>query len=852
MRSDGGMRVLFLDTKPFNPNRYIARGVFDALHGAPGVRECVWAEYRSVAELAATGRFDLFLAFGGEEADNAAVHKAARLVRSSAIWFTEDPYEAMRNRALADHFDLAFSNDASSALLYGARGHHLPLAGDPARNRFEITDEPRPFDIFFAGTAWPNRLLFLDELRQRRPHLRYRTLLVSNAALAPHVARYARRLTFSAGVSIREFCRLASLSQLTLTLPRKFATGGLRDDAASDTPGPRFFEVALAGSCQLVDAQTTPVAATALSAGEEFIGFQEIDDCVAAIDTLLADPQRIRAIARAAQERVMREHTYTQRVQALLLAVREDRQMRDAHSIAPRLQSARGTNPALGATTRPHVLIVTHNVSAFGGFGGAEVYIDRLREHVTECELSILTPDRRSSNAGRYVLLDRNLAPIDSFEVDLPYAEPLLIHPPIEHAFERLLVRHGVDIVHFNHLLSYPPSLPLHAKAMGCATLFTQHDHFLQCDSFTLTDVRGSFCHIDRRALSACDGCLAQAKGIVPGSQSRRLRYLRQVLGAVDRILVGSAAARALLLRFYPEVEARCVTVTPPMELPQRSARPAAATAGQPLRVVHLGNFTRFKGAETVLQVIERCAALPAGPAIEFHIHGRVDAEYAPRLRKLDASRVHVHGSYASGALPAEVAQADVLLFLSTWPETYGITLSEGQAAGLVPIVTSFGAPAERVRDGEDGFVVDPEDAETVTARLVELAANRDRLAELRNRLPERAGVGAAEFAAQVQALYRSLAAPEQLTAAAVAADDASPQRTLTFEELGLFLTQPTWTQTDLDPAHRRSLAALVPGGRRQLRFFVRRFVEVQRTQGLRTALAMARRRIGIALHAGR
>ncbi len=837
------MRVLFLDTKPFNPNRYIARGVFDALHAAPGVRECVWAEYRSVAELATSGRFDLFLAFGGEEADNAAVHKAARLASKSAIWFTEDPYEATRNRALADHFDLAFSNDVASAALYGHRGRHLPLAADPARNYFALTDAPRPFDVFFAGTAWPNRLLFLDELRERRPHLRYRTLLVSNAALAPHVARYARRLTFSAGVPIREFCRLASLSQLTLTLPRKFATGGMREDAASDTPGPRFFEVALAGSCQLVDAQTTPVAATALTEGEEFVGFHEIGDCVTAIDALLADPDRIRSIARAAQQRVLREHTYAQRVQALL---------REVQDTPRRVAMARMATTADVATARPRALIVTHNVSAFGGFGGAEVYIDRLRTHVTDCELLILTPDRRSTNAGRYVLLDRTLTEVDAFEVDVPYAEPLLIHPPIEHAFERLLVRHGIDIVHFNHLLSYPPSLPLHAKAMGCATLFTQHDHFLQCDSFTLTDASGEFCRIDRRALSACDGCLAQAKGIVPGSQSRRLRYLRQVLGAVDRILVGSDSARALLLRFYPEVAARCVTVTPPMEMPQRAPRPTPVEPAPPLRVVHLGNFTRFKGAETVLQVIERCADQPAGQRIEFHIHGRVDAEYAPRLRQLDAALVQVHGSYASGALPAAVTQADVLLFLSTWPETYGITLSEGQAAGLVPIVTSLGAPAERVRDGVDGFVVEPGDADAVAARLREVATDRDRLLQLRSHLPERAGVSAAEFAAQVQTLYLSLATPRRLAAVDLTAPDESPQRTLTFEELGLFLTQPTWTQTDMDPANRRSLAAMLPGGRRQLRFFVRRFVEVQRTEGLRTALAMARRRIGIALQASR
>lgn len=61
------MRVLFLDTKPFNPNRYIARGVYDALVASPEVDSCVWAEYADVVPQAESGEFDLFVGFGGEE-----------------------------------------------------------------------------------------------------------------------------------------------------------------------------------------------------------------------------------------------------------------------------------------------------------------------------------------------------------------------------------------------------------------------------------------------------------------------------------------------------------------------------------------------------------------------------------------------------------------------------------------------------------------------------------------------------------------------------------------------------------------------------------------------------------------
>lgn len=823
------MRVLFLDTKPFNPNRYIARGVYDALRVRPDV-ECVWAEYRSVAAQAAQGDIDLFIAFGGEEADNAAVHKAAALSRRSVVWFTEDPYEVVKNQALARRFDLVLSNDRASAAQYGSKGHHLPLAADPARNLFPLSNAERPFDIFFAGTAWPNRVLFLEELRKRRPQLRYRTLLVGNDALAshlaPHMSAHTRRLELSAGVPIREFCRLASLATLTLTLPRKFATGGLKEDAASDTPGPRFFEVALAGSCQLVDAQTTPVAASVLDAGREFIGFEQIDDCIEAIDALISDRDRAMSIAAAAQARVLREHTYAQRVASLLDKVRR--------LPAPMLSADPIVLRPPARNSRPRVLIVSHNISAFGGFGGAEVYVDRLLANAHDAQVLILVPDRRSNNAGRYVMLDRELNEVDAFEVEVPYARSLLIHPPIEGAFQRLLVKHAIDVVHFNHLLAFPPSLPIHAKAVGCATVLTQHDHYLLCDSFTLTDASGRYCQVDKRGRSACDGCLAQAQGIVPGSQDRRSRYLRQVLAAVDRVLVGSTAARDLLLKFYPELSSRVVEVTPPME-PLRAVRRPHETAAK-LRVVHLGNFTRFKGAETVLQAAEACRDLP----IEFHIHGRVDGELVPEVQRLAGPALHVHGGYASGELPASLAGADVLLFLSRWPETYGITLSEGQALGMVPIVTALGAPAQRVRDGIDGFVVAPDDAAAVVERLTMLSRDRARLEAMRAQLPEAPGATPSSFTGEVQAVWHD--AMSQTACA-----PAQPTRMLSFEELGLFLTQPTWTQIELDPGHQRLLA---PASRRQLRFYVRRFIEVQREQGLRSAWTLARRRIGIAWQA--
>lgn len=822
------MRVLLLDTKPFNNNRYIVRGVLDALVKTLGATGCVLAEYNNVLEVARKGKFDLFLAFGGEEAHNPIVLRAAKLARSSAIWFTEDPYELRKNQRLAEHFDVVFSNDRASSASYGSKGHHLPLAGDPVRNYWPVPTGRHRFDVFFAGTAWPNRLKFLRKLRERRPDLRLKFLLVSNPALEPHLGDLAKGFDFSPGVPIREFCRLANASAVTLTLPRKFATGHHRPDAASDTPGPRIFEVALAGSCQVVDAETTPLVNALFREGEHFEGYGDEESCLDAIDALLADRPRIDRIARAAQEHAVALHTYSARVEQLLATVRP--------VIAARAQSA----VTLQTTRRPRVLLVTHNLSSYGGFGGAEVYLDRLRSDAKDVDLWVLAQDKSVNRPTRYALFDRHLQPVESFDVPVPCTSALLIHPPIEFEFQRLVIKYQIDIVHFNHLLSFPLSLPRHAKALGCATLYSLHDYYLLCDQFTLTDAFGNYCGIDSRALSACDGCLARTKGIAPGSQSRRLRYMRDVLRSIDAVLVGSMASEALFARMYPQARGKCVLVTPPVSPrpPRIALQSAEGAARAPLRVVHLGNFTSFKGARTVLDA----ARALQDERVEFHIFGRVDAPYGDEIARLPTGVIHVHGPYPSGQLPAAVSQCDVMLFLSTWPETYGITLSEGQSAGLVPIVTQLGGQAERVRHERDGFVVAPGRVDAVVETIRLLARDPIRLAQMKLRQPEATGPSPAAFAEQVQTLYGRYR------------PDSNPmvpecERYMSFEELGLFISQPTWTQIELDPSFGFVPPTVHQMSRLQrLAFYMHRFMQIQRQQGLRIAWGMARRRLSHAL----
>jgi glycosyltransferase involved in cell wall biosynthesis len=69
-----------------------------------------------------------------------------------------------------------------------------------------------------------------------------------------------------------------------------------------------------------------------------------------------------------------------------------------------------------------------------------------------------------------------------------------------------------------------------------------------------------------------------------------------------------------------------------------------------------------------------------------------------------------------TGLVPRETVwqlydEHDVLVFPSTWPEPFSITLLEAMAAGAVVVTTLTGGTGELARDGYNCLAFEPEDA---------------------------------------------------------------------------------------------------------------------------------------------
>jgi glycosyltransferase involved in cell wall biosynthesis/spore maturation protein CgeB len=780
-------RVLLIDTKKSNPNHYICLAIQQALLASAEVEFVVKADYRDAIQKAHTNRCNFLFVFDGEELDRELCRRLAAICGLSILWVTEDPYEISVNVTNAELFDLVFTNDSASVPQYGAKGRHLPLAGAKNFHFHPVCElDQLRYDLFFAGTAWPNRVDFFRELfNSAVSDLRPKIALPTN----PHLPAVDIGLPPSQLVwrtSPVDFGRFVNASVATVLLPRVFSASGNKEFA--ETPPPRLFEAALAGGVQLVQEKLAD-AAHYFRPEREFLFFSNAKDFLDKLTVLRSNPNLRRDIASAAQAAALERHCYEHRVNHVLNLAREfclsKEQQRDDASITHH-------------RAKPKLLFVLHNLVRNGNFGGVEVYADQMSERLRDqYEIYYYAP-KEKARSNKTVLINSEGAVLEQYvfsSVTSPWSNSC---PERENAFAEMLCKHQIGVVHFQHLIGHVPSLVHIAKSLGVATAFTVHDYYAACHNFTLLSFKGNYCNPDQISLTQCDTCLWQTHHVLPGSQGSRRSFWNNVLSSVDLLVFNTQGALELMSRIYPSVQNHHNKQILPVPIAARdSTFPLLDTRRNhlhhPLRVAVLGNFTHHKGGS----VIARAIPLLKEVDVEFHIFGFTAGEYGWLGNAPDSPKVIVHGSYLPNELPSSLTECDVSLHLSIWPETYCLTLSEAWQAGLVPIVTDIGALGERVNHGVNGLKIAVDSEGELVQSIRMLAENRQFLANLK------LGISSAPISYVDSHLKDLVEAYEAIEIPAIRRLSvvASP-RSSTLADIGIQIENVNWAKT-ADAEHK-------------------------------------------------
>jgi len=212
-------------------------------------------------------------------------------------------------------------------------------------------------------------------------------------------------------------------------------------------------------------------------------------------------------------------------------------------------------------------------------------------------------------------------------------------------------------------------------------------------------------------------------------------RVEEQYLHSVDGFIFNSQTTRDVVADVGINLEA----------LPYVAAQPAAdhlnptitegeithrALKGGPLELLFVGNLIPRKGLDTLLGALRQ---LP--PDIwRLTVVGSlsVDKKYVKSIRRqLKAPRltenVRLAGTLDNDALIAQFESSHLLAAPSSY-EGFGIVTLEGMGFGLPGIATSSGGAGEIITHGQDGYLIQPGQAEPLAGHIAELAADRGRL----------------------------------------------------------------------------------------------------------------------------
>ncbi len=149
---------------------------------------------------------------------------------------------------------------------------------------------------------------------------------------------------------------------------------------------------------------------------------------------------------------------------------------------------------------------------------------------------------------------------------------------------------------------------------------------------------------------------------------------------------------------------------------PALAAQAAAASGGDRLRIVFVGQSVQRKGLPLLLRAFE---ALREHIPTELTVIGPTPQELSPLL--LDDRGVRALGKVDDARKHLELMRADVLVAPSLRGESFGMVLTEAFAAGTPVVASDIAGYRDVVRDGVDGILVPPANAQALAEVLRDL-----------------------------------------------------------------------------------------------------------------------------------
>lgn len=291
--------------------------------------------------------------------------------------------------------------------------------------------------------------------------------------------------------------------------------------------------------------------------------------------------------------------------------------------------------------------------------------------------------------------------------------------------FCRILKRMKPDILHLHrfNLLSF--SVVQSARRLGIPTLVTIYDYWSMCPRGMLLDKGGEVCQ--RFQGPSCIGCyeFGKFRSLQNFFLARRKRTFDFFLKRIEAFIVLSSSSSHILQRYGIDKEKIHV-------IPQAFSFPKIdikkSKGWERLSILYTGWITPHKGLHIIIEALP--LILEEIPEVKLYIIGEWDnGEYGKRVKNLiERHRLNKHlfilGKKSYSEVEKYLQKANVVVIPEQWENMSPVILVEAMAHAKPVVASAIGGLPEFVKDGENGFLVNPKDSTGFAKRIIWIFKN--------------------------------------------------------------------------------------------------------------------------------
>ena len=289
----------------------------------------------------------------------------------------------------------------------------------------------------------------------------------------------------------------------------------------------------------------------------------------------------------------------------------------------------------------------------------------------------------------------------------------------------RALKKIRPDILHLHRFNDLSLSLVWSAKRLGIPVVFSMYDFWFICPRGTLIDIKGKSC--TRFQGENCDDCLglknksvSTAKKIVSFKRAYGLRkkVIDYFFNKIDAIIVLSNSWAETLEQYGIKREKISIIPLPLFEKIKRQESLIEENS-----ILFVGWIYPHKGLHVLIEALP--LILKEIPQAKLYIvESGVDEDYKDEIIKtIEKFKMKEHVSFL-GKLPNEKVQtylqkAKVVAVPEQWGIAWPIFLTEAMALGKPIVASRIGDIPVFIKDGKNGFLVEPQDSANFAGRLI-------------------------------------------------------------------------------------------------------------------------------------